>query len=209
MNSAGLFAWSVSTSLAQKLKVELVSFEDFLPRAEYFGGVDFGKLQGYSVVAVVKREGGVLMLVYLYEFPLNTPYSQVIGHLVHANEKFHGFQGVLVDQTGVGESVLEEMHNQGLRCVEGVKFTVQTKEEMLTTLKIAMEQNRLALPYHRRLCQQLNEQQYIYAKNWHLQFSHSQSSHDDQMWALTLAVARGMQSPPSGVGAAMLTPSKR
>ena len=191
--------------LAQTHGVELEpTIEADFFSGEYYAGVDFGKLQDYSVVAVIKRENEILKLIYLYEFPLDTPYTQVIGHLVRANEKFHGFNGVLVDQTGVGEPVLEEMHNQGLSRVEGVKFTVQTKEDMMTSLKIAMEQNRLAIPYHHRLCQQLNEQQYTYAKNGHLQFSHPQNSHDDMTWALALAVARCMQLPPAGVGAVML-----
>jgi phage FluMu gp28-like protein len=190
---------------AQSLRIEFIPTleADFLS-SEYYVGVDFGKLQDYSVIAIIKREDEILKLIYLYEFPLDTPYTQVIGHLVRANQKFHGFQKIIVDQTGVGEPVLEEMHNQGLTNVEGVKFTVQTKEDLLTSLKIAMEQNRLAIPYHRRLCQQLNEQQYIYAKNGHLQFSHPQNSHDDMTWALALAVARGMQLPPAGAGAVML-----
>lgn len=111
---------------------------------------------------------------------------------------------MLVDQTGVGEPVLEEIRNQGLRNVEGVKFTVQTKEELLTSLKIAMEQNRLAIPYHRQLCQQINEQQYEYSKSGHLQFSHPENSHDDMLWALALAVTTSMQAPPPGIGAVML-----
>ncbi len=190
--------------LAQKLNLELYpTLEADFCSAEYYAGVDFGKLQDYSVVAVLKRENNILKLIYLYEFPLNTPYTQVIGHLARANQKLHGFCSVLVDQTGVGEPVLEEMHNQGLNCVQGVTFTVQSKEEMLATLKIAMEQNRLAIPYHRRLCQQLNEQQYTYSKSGHLQFSHPQNSHDDMTWALTLAVARCMQTAPSGVGAVL------
>jgi len=72
--------------------------------------------------------------------------------------------------------------------VEGLKFTVQTKEELLSRLKIAMEQNRLAIPYHRQLCEQINEQQYSYSKSGHLQFSHPENSHDDMLWALALAV---------------------
>jgi phage FluMu gp28-like protein len=46
--------------------------------------------------------------------------------------------------------VLEETRNQGISHVEGVKFTVQTKEELLTSLKIAMEQNRFAMPIAER-----------------------------------------------------------
>ncbi len=68
---------------------------------------------------------------------------------------------------------------------------------------------RLANTYHRQLCQQLNEQQYTYAKNGHLQFSHPQNSHDDMTWALALAVAHCMQTSPSGVGAAMLPHSEK
>jgi phage FluMu gp28-like protein len=189
--------------LAQKMGVELcVSLEASFPAGDYYAGVDFGKLQDYSVITVLRHEGEILKLVYVYQFPLETPYIQVIGHLVRANQKF-AFRSVLVDQTGVGEPVLEEIRNQGLRNVEGVKFTVQTKEELLTSLKIAMEQNRLAIPYHRQLCQQINEQQHEYSKSGHLQFSHPENSHDDMLWALALAVTTSMRAPLPGRGAVM------
>jgi len=174
--------------LAQKLGVELYgSLEAPIPSGDYYAGVDFGKLQDYSVITVLKREGDIIKLIHMYQFPLETPYSQVIGHLIRANQKFK-FRKVLVDQTGVGEPVLEEIRNQSLSNVEGLKFTVQIKEELLTRLKIVMEQNRLAIPYHRQLCTQINEQQYVYSKSGHLQFSHTQNSHDDMLWALALSV---------------------
>jgi phage FluMu gp28-like protein len=174
--------------LAQKLGVELyINLETNFPTGEYYCGVDFGKLRDYSVVMVVKREGALLKLVYMHQFALETPYSQVIGHIVRANQKF-SFRKVLVDQTGVGEPVVEEIRNQGLRNVEGLKFTVQSKEELLSNLKIFMEQNRLVIPYHRQLCQQINEQQYEYSKSGHLKFSHPENSHDDMLWSLALAV---------------------
>jgi phage FluMu gp28-like protein len=181
--------------LAQKLGVELYgSLEATFPTGDYYAGVDFGKLQDYSVITVLKREGDILKLVYLYQFPLETPYTQVIGHSVRANQKFK-FRKVLVDQTGVGEPVLEEIRNQGLSNVEGLKFTVQTKEELLSNLKIAMEQNHLAIPYHRQLCQQINEQQYAYSKSGHLQFSHPINSHDDMLWSLALGVYAAREPP--------------
>jgi phage FluMu gp28-like protein len=181
--------------LAQKLGVELYgSLEAAFPTGDYYGGVDFGKLQDYSVITVLKREGEVLKLVYLHQFPLETPYTQVIGHLVRANQKFK-FRKVFVDQTGVGEPVLEEIRNQGIGNVEGLKFTVQTKEELLSNLKITMEQNRLAIPYHRQLCTQINEQQYTYSKSGHLQFSHPTNSHDDMLWALALSCMSAREPP--------------
>ena len=181
--------------LAQKLGVELYgSPEAVFPSGDYYAGVDFGKLADYSVLTVLKREGDILKLVYMHQFPLETPYTQVIGHLVRANQKFD-FRKVLVDQTGVGEPVFEEIRSQGISNVEGVKFTVQTKEELLSSLKIAMEQNRLAIPYHRQLCQQINEQQYAYSKSGHLQFSHPANSHDDMLWSLALSVMAARELP--------------
>ena len=194
----------VELAQSQKHHAELLSdLEGSIPTAEYFGGVDFGKLQDYSALIVLRRESEVLKLVYLWQFPLETPYSQVIGYLVRANQKFQ-FRKVFVDQTGVGEPVLEEIQNQGLACVEGVTFTIQTKEELLTGLKIAMERKRLAIPYHIQLCQQINEQQYVYGNNGHLQFSHPPRSHDDMLWALALAVSASLQVVPAcpGVGVA-------
>jgi len=181
--------------LAQRLSVELYgSLEAAFPIGDYYAGVDFGKLQDYSVITVLKREGEIFKLVYLYQFPLETSYSQIIGHLVRAHQKFK-FRKVFVDQTGVGEPVLEEIRNQGLSNVEGLKFTVQTKEELLSNLKIVMEQNRLAIPYHRQLCTQINEQQYQYSKSGHLQFSHPDNSHDDMLWSLALCSMAAREPP--------------
>ena len=181
--------------LAQKLSVDLYgSLEAPFPSGDYYAGVDFGKLADYSVIMVLKREGDVLKLVYMHQFPLETPYTQVIGHLVRAHQKLK-FRKVLVDQTGVGEPVLEEIRNQGLGNVEGVKFTIQTKEELLSSLKIIMEQSRLAIPYQRQLCTQINEQQYAYSKSGHLQFSHPANTHDDMLWALALSVYAAREPP--------------
>jgi hypothetical protein len=180
---------------AQKLNLELhTNLEQDFPKGKYYAGLDSGKLQDYSVLSVAKVEDNTIKLFYMHEFPLETPYSQVIGHLAKANEKFL-FQKVLVDQTGVGEPILEEIRSQGMNCVEGLKFTAETKEELLTGLKILMEQERLAIPYHRRLCEQINEQQYAYSKSGHLQFSHSPNSHDDMLWSLALAVKASRTEP--------------
>jgi phage FluMu gp28-like protein len=193
-----------SVELAQKSGLEpCTSLEATLPQGDYYAGVDFGKLQDYTIITVLKREDALLKLVYSHQFPLETAYTNVIGHMVRANQKF-GFGNVLVDETGVGEPILEEIRNQGISNVEGVKFTVQTKEELLASLKIAMEQDRLAIPYDRQLCTQINEQQYEYAKSGHLQFSHPANSHDDMLWSLALAVYASARAPPPGKGAVML-----
>ena len=82
---------------AQKLALELhTDLEQDFPKGKYCAGIDFGKLQDYSVLSVAKIEDNTIKLFYIHEFPLETPYSQVIGHLAKANEKFL-LQKVLVD----------------------------------------------------------------------------------------------------------------
>jgi len=162
------------------------SLEEEVPAGEYYCGCDFGKLEDYSVVAVILREGDILRLVYLHELPLGAAYSEVIGHVVRGQGVFR-FRKVWVDETGLGEPILEELRDSRVRA-EGLTFTLKTKEELLTALKIAMEQRRLRMPYHRQLCDQMNQQQYRYMISGRLQFSHPEGSHDDMLWSLALAV---------------------
>jgi len=170
--------------------------EGNIPEGNYYAGVDFGKHKDYSTITVVKRENHNLQLVYLQEFELGTAYTNVINHLLKAHQKFN-FQKIIVDQTGIGEPVLDELKSQGLSNTQGMTFTVKAKEELLTTLKILMEQKRLKLPYHRRLCQQINEQQFQYSRSGHLSFSHPVGSHDDMLWALSMAVWATTRETPS------------
>lgn len=87
----------------------------------------------------------------------------------------------------MGNPVLEELSDSRVR-VEGLTFSMKTKEELLTAVKIAMEQGRLRMPYHLRLCEQMNQQQYTYTKSGRLQFFHPIRSHDDMLWSLALAI---------------------
>jgi len=61
-----------------------------------------------------------------------------------------------------------------------------------------MEQGQFRMPYDRRLCQQMNEQQYEYTKNGKLKFWHPPNSHDDQLMALALSVWAAKQTEPEG-----------
>ncbi len=173
---------------AQKLYLEpYPNLEQTITKGEYFAGLDLGKLHDHSAIVIVQRNQEHLKLVYSHQFPLQMPYIEIINTLIRADEKF-SFKKLLVDQTGLGEPILENMHDQGLKCAEGTKFSQETKTELLTNLKLVMEQDQLAIPYNKDLCQQINDQQYSYSKNGKLTFNHPPNSHDDMLWALALAV---------------------
>jgi phage terminase large subunit-like protein len=181
---------------AQQLNHEpYTNLEQQIQNGEYFAGLDLGKLQDHSALAIVQREKDTLKLVYTHEFPLETPYTQVIAHTTRATKHFK-LRKLIADQTGLGEPILEQLQTEGTPA-EGAKLTQDTKTEILTHLKLTMQQNRLAIPYDKQLCQQINDQQYAYTRNGKLTFSHPPKTHDDQLWALALAVyaAKTQQTP--------------
>ena len=165
---------------------------------DYYGGCDLGKLADYSVLSIVKKQGNSVKLVFLKEFLLETPYPSVIGAIVRANEKF-GLRRILIDRSGVGEAVMDEMMGQGLTNAEGASFSGEKKAEYLANLRIKMKQGKFEMPYDRRLCQQINEQEYEYTRTGKLRIWHPPNSHDDQLWAVSLAVYAGKEEEPRGV----------
>jgi len=159
------------------------------PAGRYFLGVDLGKKVDCSVVAVIRWDGKeeVAELVGLVRFRLETPYA-VIGMVKVICDKLQSVEKVLVDQTGVGEYIVEEMKNAKIRSrVEGVMLTVPSKQEILGYMKHLMQTNALSLYYDPNLIAQINVERYELTKTGQIQFSHADGSHDDELWSLALA----------------------
>lgn len=175
-------------------QLEFYEFDD-QARGEFYAGLDLGKHQDYSVLEVVQLKDDVVRLVHEHQFPLKTPYASVIGYVKTLGDRW-GFRNVLVDMSGVGDYIVEDMVNAGVREVEGVMFTQQSKEEMATYLKQLMVQGKFKLPYDSDLIAELNVEKFQLSKTGKIKFNHPQGTHDDRFWALALAVyATRTQSP--------------
>jgi len=175
-------------ALIRKCSDWKLQFEDLenLTLGEYFAGLDLGKMRDNSVLAVV--EGGEpICLVYIKEFRLGTEYPDVINDVAEVDDKLR-FRRLVVDRSGVGEAVVDELRSEGVDCAEGVSFTQSRKLEYLAFLKMAMQQGRFKMPYNRDLATQMNEQRYERSPSGKTRFYHPPGSHDDQLWALALAV---------------------
>jgi phage FluMu gp28-like protein len=161
------------------------------PIGRYFLGVDLGKKVDYSIIAITRWDGKrkVAELVGLVRFPLDTPYASVIGMVKVICDKLQRVEKVIVDQTGVGEYIVEEMKHAGIRSrVEGMMLTVPSKQEILGYMKHLMEIKALSLYYDPDLIAQVNVERYELTKTGQIQFSHPDGTHDDELWALALAI---------------------
>ena len=161
------------------------------PMGRYFIGVDFGKKVDYSVIAVIRWETKeqYAQLISIVRFPLETPYASVVGMVKVICDKLERVEKVLVDRTGVGEFITEEMEHAQIKSrIEGVMLTVPSKQEILGYMKNLMEQKALALYYDSDLITEINIERYELTKSGQIQFSHPDGSHDDRLIALALAV---------------------
>jgi len=170
----------------------------------YFLGADFGKRVDYSVVVLLKEEENErLRVVFLKQFALGTPYTEVVAFIQRLNQKFDVVKG-FVDQSAVGESLVEEIKEFASQ-IDGITFTAKIKQDLMTLLHTRMEQKRLVLPLDRVLLSQINEQQYRFGKvkptekpeeKGVMTFYHPPGTHDDQLWALALAVYAAKEKEP-------------
>jgi len=169
--------------------------EDKIP-GNYYLGADFGKKVDHSVVALLKQETDeTYRLVLLKQFELGTPYTDIVAFIQRLNQKLDIIKGY-VDQGAVGESLVEEI-KQFAAQINGLNFTPKIKQDLMILLQTRMEQKRLILPLDRALLSQINEQQYRFGKTkpterpqekGTMTFYHPPGTHDDQLWALALAM---------------------
>jgi len=157
-------------------------------KGEFYVGIDFGKHRDHSAIAIIQEQPDhSLRLVYLREFPLETPYTAVIGTIRRLNETYE-FRGGQLDQTGVGEAPYEEI-KQFAPVIKGVTLTPRTKEDVLGNLLLTMEHKDVTIPKQpRTLLTQLTQQRCEPTQSGNLRFSHPQGTHDDLAWAFALAV---------------------
>jgi phage FluMu gp28-like protein len=211
------FVEDVDAWLTQSLIVSCIDsrlqpydFQD-QPKGEFYVGVDFGKEMDFSVVLVAQKIADTLQAVHVHRFPLKTEYASVIGYVKSLLDRWHEIRAVYADVTGVGNYIVEDMFRSGIQNINGITFTVQSKEEMATIMREKMRNGEVKLfyiPATKRedvdLTAELNIEKYELMKTGHLRFSHPEGGHDDVFWSMALAVYAAVKAPLPGAGAVML-----
>jgi phage FluMu gp28-like protein len=172
----------------------------------HYVGVDLGKKVDYSAVAVIAKQDKIGKLIFVKRFPLETPYASVIGFIKILSTRFRPVK-ILVDQTGVGEYVVEDMKSAGLENVEGIMLTLPSKQEVLGYMKQQMQNciegcgdqkckhpRLFQLPYDEEIIAEINLEKFELTKDGNIKFSHPEGTHDDRLWAIALAVYASRES---------------
>lgn len=138
-------------------------------------GIDLAKSYDWSVIIGLDAGGNVC---YLDRFQKDWHSTkQVIKSLPR--------KPMLLDSTGVGDPIFEELQREGLM-VEGLKFTQNSKQQLMVGLQNAIHQKTIGYPYG-VIVDELEVFEYQFTASG-VKYSAPSGFHDDCVMALALAL---------------------
>jgi hypothetical protein len=115
-----------------------------------------------------------------------------------AYEKY-GRPRMLIDATGAGDPVVQDLQRDGLARAQGFIFTPQSKAEIIEALSLGIEQRRLGLPDEPVLVNELESYEFTTSRVGNVRYSAPANEHDDCVCALALAYKAAKRAGDSGV----------
>jgi hypothetical protein len=157
-----------------------------------FMGVDLAA-QGAdsSVYVCVDDEGNVFHV----ENKNGAPMTDAMGR-IRELDSYYDFTKIVVDSTGLGEGVVDQVKEDLGRKVDGFKFTNEKKQSLYNTLKNTFQNGDIRF-YHvpgkndmpgNKMFNQCLELTYSYTSTGKVRIEHPSGGHDDFSDALALAI---------------------
>jgi hypothetical protein len=109
---------------------------------------------------------------------------QMDWHNTKATIKRLPIAPILADSTGVGDPILEDLIREGVN-IEGLKFTSQSKQQLMEGLAQAIQQGKIGYP-DGVIVDELDVFEYQFTANG-VRYSAPSGFHDDCVMALALA----------------------
>lgn len=154
---------------------------------EYVVGVDLGKLNDYTVFAVMERDSK--RLVYLDRFN-QIDYTVQLGRLQALYERFAP-SSIWVERN-VGEMFIEQAQRAGLP-IHPFQTTAASKQTLIDNLALAFEQQTVAIVPDALLISELEAYTMERLPSGTLRYNAPAGLHDDTVIALALAWAAANQ----------------
>ncbi len=159
-------------------------------------GVDVARRRDLWVAAVLEQAGDVLWVREL-RAARNIPFSEQ-RQIISALAKRYRPLRICVDQTGMGEAVVEQLQDDhGPLRVEGVLMTGPRRLDVATALREALEDRRLRIPADDDLRSDLHSIRAEAGPTGAARLMAERSGtdgHADRFWALALAVAASVST---------------
>lgn len=139
-------------------------------------GLDLAKSYDWTVLIGLDDIGDVCVFERFQK-----PWVDTVSHV----KSVVGSTPCLVDSTGVGDSVLENLQQGGARNFEGFKFTSSSKQQLMEGLALAISSGTIRYPDN-EIRKELEEFEYQYTRTG-VTYSAPDGLHDDCVCSLALA----------------------
>lgn len=173
---------NIETCLSSKLK------PDPEPNRTYVAGVDLARLSDYTVITILNDLG---QQVALDRFR-HTSWESAINRIVKLCRRFSA--PAVIDATGLGDPIIEQIQSSGLAIIP-FRFTAVSKEPLIQSLAVKLEQNRLQLLNHQVQTNELMAYQATRSPSGAYRYSAPPGHHDDCVIALALAASQVGKQP--------------
>ncbi len=177
----------------------------------YYGGLDIGRTNDLTVLITIQRlpkiEGKKqCWTIRGLEYRKRTD-DEGLKQLVADSFERYNYRQLALDCTGIGAFPAEAMvKRHGVSRVEPIHFTMQVKEELATSLYLAISEKRLTIPNAipgvdplqlKLLREDIASIQRIITDKGNVVYDapHSVNGHADRAWALALAVNAAINAP--------------
>ena len=156
--------------------------QDPVRGSRYVLGVDLAKTVDFTVLICIDQfEKRVVAFERFNEVSWRLQKDRIAYMAKRYNDAL-----VIVDSTGVGDPITEDLKNIGLS-VEGYRFTANSKKALIERLIIAIEQRLILFPHIEVLVDELKSFSYELSGD-RLRYSAPEGMHDDCVISLALAV---------------------
>lgn len=158
--------------------------EEPIENEEYVFGFDLARTHDFTVGIGIRKS--TRQVIY-FSRHRETDWS-LQKELIKSTSLKYNRAKVLLDSTGVGDPIEEDLRKAGCR-IEGYKFNNTTKQEMIEQLIVAIEQGLIGIPNNLEiLINELKAFEYELLPSGKIRYQAPEGLHDDCVISLGLAV---------------------
>lgn len=144
-------------------------------------GIDLAKAEDFTVLIGMDENFNVTFFDRFNEVKWKLQKKRIKMRAEQNSDAFF-----LIDSTGVGDPIVEELENDGVDC-EGYHFTNKSKSQLIEGLEISIEDKKINLPNEDVLINELKSFTYNVTRSGKMRYEAPSGMHDDCVMALGLA----------------------
>lgn len=150
-------------------------------------GIDFAKIVTETCIYIFEKLENNILRTYWVETFAKTNYTEQLNYITRLNENLN-ITKYLIDKTGIGIRLEEELKVVIGWKLEGMNFTNSSKEKMFELVKNGLLDRKLILPNNEKLIEQIHTIEKVISAGGNVQYRHSDNKKDDMFWAMALAI---------------------